>query len=161
MKKKIGLMLVGLLGLLGTGLIAQMAGDRGQTSIDLGGGKVSVEYGRPALSGRDVKSMLQPGMEWRMGSNAATTLDTNIDLKFGSKTVAKGKYVVKAKFVEDGKWFLLVLDDDKTVAEIPMTVGTNASSVESVTIKLEKQGAGGKLTVSWGTLNVAATFQKA
>jgi hypothetical protein len=159
--KRIGLMFVGVLGLLATGLMAQMPGDRGQSSVELGGGKVSVEYGRPALSGRDVKSMLQPGMEWRMGSNAATTLDTNIDLKFGSKTVAKGKYVLKAKFVEEGKWLLLVIDDDKTVAEVPMTAGTNASSVESVTIKLEKQGAGGELTVSWGTLNIAATFQKA
>lgn len=158
--KRIGLMLAGF-GLLTTGVIAQMAGDRGQTSLELSGGKVSVEYGRPALAGRDVKSMIQPGMEWRMGSNAATTLDTNIDLKFGSKTVAKGKYVLKAKFIEEGKWTLLVIEDEKTVAEVPMTLGTNATPVESVTIKLEKQGAGGKLTVSWGTLNVAATFQKA
>ena len=158
--KRIGLMLAGF-GLLATGLMAQMTGDRGQTSLDLNGGKVSVEYGRPALAGRDVKSMLQPGMEWRMGSNAATTLDTNVDLKFGNKTVAKGKYVLKAKFVEEGKWLLLVTEDEKPVAEVPMTLGTNATPVENVTIKLEKQGTGGKLTVSWGTLNVAATFQKA
>jgi DUF2911 family protein len=105
--------------------------------------------------------MLQPGMEWRMGSNAATTLDTNIDLKFASKTVAKGKYVLKAKFVEEGKWLLLVTEDEKTVAEVPMTQGSNSSPVELVTIKLEKQGAGAKLTVSWGSLNVSATFQNA
>ncbi|HEU0007964.1 MAG TPA: DUF2911 domain-containing protein, partial [Terriglobia bacterium] len=158
--KRIGLMLAGF-GLLGTGLMAQMTGDRGETSLELGGGKVSVEYGRPALAGRDVKSMLQPGMEWRMGSNAATTLNTNVDLKFGNKTITKGKYVLKAKFVEEGKWLLLVTEDDKTLAEIPMTTGTNASPVENVTIKLEKQGPGGKLTVSWGTLHVAAAFQKA
>ena len=158
--KRIGLMLAGF-GLLATGLMAQMTGDRGQTSLDLNGGKVTVEYGRPALAGRDVKSMLQPGMEWRMGSNAATTLDTNIDLKFGNKTVTKGKYVLKAKFVEEGKWLLLVAEDEKTLAEIPMTTGTNTSPVENVTIKLEKEGTGGKLTVSWGTLNVATSFQKA
>ena len=156
--KKIAVMLAGL-GLLATGLMAQMEGDRGQTSLELSGGKVSIEYGRPSLAGRDVKSMLQPGLEWRMGSNAATTLDTNIDLKFGSKTVAKGKYVLKAKFVEEGKWFLLVTEDEKTLAEVPMTTGVNTSPVEKVTIKLEKQGSGGKLTVSWGTLNVATTFQ--
>ncbi|MSO23977.1 MAG: DUF2911 domain-containing protein [Acidobacteria bacterium] len=158
--KTMGLMLAGF-GLVATALMAQMTGDRGQTSLDLSGGKVSVEYGRPALAGRDVKSMLQPGMEWRMGSNAATTLDTNIDLKFWNKTVAKGKYVLKARFVEEGKWLLLVTEDAKLVAEVPLTIGPNASPVENVTIKLEKQGTGGKLTVSWGTLNVAATFQKA
>ena len=158
--KRIGLILTAS-GILVTGLMAQMAGDRGQTSLELNGGKVSIEYGRPALAGRDVKSMLQPGMEWRMGSNAATTLDTNIDLKFGNKTVAKGKYVLKAKFVEEGKWLLLVTEDEKTVAEVPMTQGSNSSPVELVTIKLEKQGAGAKLTVSWGSLNVSATFQNA
>ena len=119
--KRIGLMLAGF-GLLATVLMAQMAGDRGQTSLELNGGKVSIEYGRPALAGRDVKSMLQPGMEWRMGSNAATTLDTNVDLKFGNKTVAKGKYVLKAKFVEEGKWLLLVTEDEKTLVEVPMTL---------------------------------------
>ena len=158
--KRIGLLLAGF-GLLTTGLMAQVSGDRGQTSLELNGGKVSIEYGRPALAGRDVKAMLQPGMEWRMGSNAATTLDTNVDLKFGNKTLPKGKYVLKAKFVEEGKWLLLVTEDEKTLIEAPMTLGTNASPVENVTIKLEKQGTGGKLTVSWGTLNVAATFQKA
>jgi DUF2911 family protein len=158
--KRIGLILAAI-GILATRMMAQMPGDRGQTSIELSGGKVSIEYGRPALAGRDVKSMLQPGMEWRMGSNAATTLDTNIDLKFASKTVAKGKYVLKAKFVEEGKWLLLVTEDEKTVAEVPMTQGSNSSPVELVTIKLEKQGAGAKLTVSWGSLNVSATFQNA
>jgi len=158
--KTIGLMLAGL-GMLASGLMAQMSGDRGETSVELGGGKVSIEYGRPALAGRDVKSMLQPGMEWRMGSNAATSLDTSVDLKFGNKTVPKGKYVLKAKFIEEGKWLLLLNEDDKSVAEVPMTLGTNASPVENVTIKLEKQGAGGKLTVAWGTLNIATTFQKA
>ena len=81
--KRIGLILAAI-GILATCMSAQMPGDRGQTSLELSGGKVSIEYGRPALAGRDVKSMLQPGMEWRMGSNASTTLDTNIDLKFAN-----------------------------------------------------------------------------
>lgn len=159
--KKVGLMVAGL-GLTAMGILAQqMAGDRGQATLDLGGGKVSVEYGRPALAGRDVKAMLQPGMEWRLGSNAATTLTTDANLKFGTKTVAKGKYVLKAKFIEEGKWSLLILDEEeKAVAEVPMKAGTNAKPVEQVTIALEKEGSGGKLTVSWGTLNVSTSFQK-
>ena len=39
--KRIGLMLAGI-GLLATMLLAQMAGDRGQTSLELSGGKVSI-----------------------------------------------------------------------------------------------------------------------
>jgi hypothetical protein len=159
--RKIGLS-VGTLGLWVVGIFGQqMAGDRGETTLTLDGGKVTVEYGRPVLAGRDVKAMLQPGMEWRMGSNSATTLTTDVSLKFGNKSVPKGKYVLKAKFVEEGKWLLLIQQDEKTIAEVPLTVGNNAKSVEQVTISLEKQGVGGKLTVAWGTLNVSTPFQKA
>ncbi len=159
--RKVGLIVVAL-GLSVAGIFAQeMAGDRGQATLDLGGGKVTVEYGRPALAGRDVKAMLQPGMEWRMGSNAATTLTTDVDLKFNDKALAKGKYILKAKLIEEGKWSLLTLgEDEKVAAEVPMKVGSNAKPVEQVTITLGKEGNGGKLTVSWGTLNVAASFQR-
>ena len=158
--KRIGLILLSL-GMIATAVFAQMAGDRGETAVELGGGKVSVEYGRPALAGRDLKAMIQPGMEWRMGSNAATTLTTDVDLKFGSKVVSKGKYVLKAKLMEEGKWQLLIVKEKSTVAEVQLTEGSNPSPVEKVTIALDKQGDGGKFTLSWGSLNISTVFQKA
>jgi Protein of unknown function (DUF2911) len=158
--KRIGLIVAGV-GLAVAGIFAQGAEDRGEAVLDLGPGKVSVEYGRPSLGGRDIKAMIQPGMEWRMGSNAATTLTTDVDLKFGNKVVTKGKYVLKAKFIEEGKWHLLVVKEKDTVAEVPMTEGTNASLVEKMTINLDKQGNGGKLNLLWGNLNISAAFQKA
>jgi hypothetical protein len=158
--KKIGLIAIGF-GLVITGVFAQMAGDRGEAVLDVTGGKVSVEYGRPALAGRDIKAMIQPGMEWRMGSNAATTLTTDVDLKFGSKVVGKGKYVLKAKFVEEGKWHLLIVKDQATVAEVPLTLGSNTSPAEKVTINLEKQGSGAVFILSWGNLKLSTPFQKA
>ena len=40
--------------------------DRGQAELALDGGKVSVEYGRPTLRGRNIEALIQPGDEWRM-----------------------------------------------------------------------------------------------
>ena len=158
--KKIVLILTAL-GLVAAEILAQTAAGRGEAVLDLDGGKVSVEYGRPSLGGRDVKAMIEPGMEWRMGADAATTLTTDVDLKFGNKVVPKGKYVLRAKFVEEGKWRLLIVQDKATVAEVPLTLGNNASAVEKLTIALDKQGSGGKFALSWGNLNISTLFQKA
>ncbi|MEW5979906.1 MAG: DUF2911 domain-containing protein [Acidobacteriota bacterium] len=139
-----------------------MAGERGEATLDLGGAKVTVEYGRPELKGRDPESLISPGDEWRMGSNAATTLSTDADLKFGDKLVPKGKYVLRAKFVEKGTWHLKILKEDKSVvAEIPLKYHQASTSEELVTVKLEKQGSGGKFTLQWGKLTISANFQKA
>lgn len=163
---------------------AEAPKDRGEASLNIGDGKVSIDYGRPAVAGRDITKMIEPGMEWRMGSNAPTTLSSNIDLKFGDKTVPKGKYVLKAKLIEAGKWHLMIYKEKDLVAEVPLTLGKNPQTVELVTIKLEKtevpmelekdpknsqkltvkgmgNGGAGKFILEWGTLNLSTTFQKA
>jgi hypothetical protein len=163
---------------------AEAPKDRGEASLKLGDGKVSVDYGRPAVAGRDITKMIEPGTEWRMGSNAPTTLNSDIDLTFGEKTVSKGKYVLKAKLIEAGKWHLMIYKEKELIAEVPLTLGKNSQPVEMVTIKLEKaevpieleknpknsqkltikggkEGNGGKFILEWGTLNLSTTFQKA
>jgi hypothetical protein len=137
------------------------AQDRGEASLTLAAGKVSVDYGRPSLKGRDINTMISPGQEWRMGSNAPTTLTSDVDLKFGDKLVKKGKYVLLAKLVEKDKWCLLIKDGDTVVAEVPLTYAKAMSSEEQVTIKLEKQGDGGKFLLQWGTFTVTTSFKKA
>ena len=161
--KRIGwiMLLLGLAALVVMAQEKQAPSDRGEATLAIGGDKVTVEYGRPALNGRDLDKMLAPGMEWRMGSNAPTTLSTDVDLKFGDKVVSKGKYVLKAKFLEAGKWNLMIYTEKTAVAEVPLTTGKNASSVELVTVKLEKQGSGGKFTLEWGGMSISAVFQKA
>ena len=162
---------------------AEAPKDRGESSLKLGDGKVSVDYGRPAVAGRNITKMIEPGMEWRMGSNAPTTLSSDINLKFGDKTVPKGKYVLKAKLIEAGKWHLMIYKEKDLVAEVPLTQGKNSQPVELVTIRLEKtetplsleknpknsqkltvkgmeNDEGGKFTLEWGTLNLSTTFQK-
>lgn len=136
------------------------AQDRGEATLTLGTGKLSVDYGRPSLQGRDINSLIAPGQEWRMGSNAPTTLTTDVDLKFGDNLVKKGKYVLRAKLVEKEKWHLLIKQDDTVVAEVPLTYSQAASPEEQVTIKLEKQGEGGKFILQWGTFTASTSFKK-
>ncbi len=158
MKKPILVMMLLLLAILPVS--AQMQGDRGEATLKVGAGEVSVDYGRPALKGRDINSMISPGEEWRMGSNAPTTLTTDVDLKFGDKSVQKGKYVLKAKLVEKGKWQLMIYKGDTAVAEVPLSSQKASNLEEMVSIKLEKQGDGGKLIIQWGDFSASTGFTK-
>ena len=138
------------------------AQDRGQAELAMdGGGKVAVEYGRPTLRGRNIEALIQPGDEWRLGSNTATTLTTDTPLKFGDKVIAAGKYVLKAKLVEAQKWHLLIeTQDQTTVAEVPLELQRLDNATEALTINLEKKEKGGRMVVVWGNLSLSTDFQK-
>jgi hypothetical protein len=137
-------------------------GDRGHAILQLDSNKIEVEYGRPDLKGRNPEELLKPGQVWRMGSDAATTLSTQASLKLGDKVIPAGKYVLKAKFVEPQKWLLLVETEAKSqVAEVPFVFEKLGSSVEHLTMDLEKRDKGGRLVVKWGLLSLAADFQPA
>jgi hypothetical protein len=159
--KKIFLGIIAL-GALVLGILAQSPNKRGEASLSIDGGKVSIDYGSPALKGRDIESLIAPGEEWRMGADLPTTLSTDVSLKFGNKVVSKGKYVLRAKLVAKEKWHLLIQKEDKSiVAEIPLNYQKSASPIEELTIKLEKQGSGGKFILEWGKFSISTEFQKA
>ncbi|MBI4445876.1 MAG: DUF2911 domain-containing protein [Acidobacteria bacterium] len=148
---------------------AQQRGPRGNTEIKLGGKKIAIEYGRPALRGRDMLSRIKPGDTWRMGLDEATSLQTETDLHFGAVKVPKGSYTLFAKNMGPGQWALLVnsatgiwgtdYDEKKNIAAIPLeTVATN-SSVEQLTIDLKAlNDRAGEFSMSWGTLSVRTGF---
>lgn len=82
----------------------------GKAELTLNGKKVAVTFGRPSTDGPGYKRMEQgipDGFEWRMGRNEATQLDTDVDLKFGDKTVPAGTYGLWAKRRGDG-WDLVI-----------------------------------------------------
>jgi hypothetical protein len=141
---------------------AQPSSDRGEAVLQMEGGKVSVEYGRPALKGRELEKLISPGQEWRMGSNAATTLTTDVDLRFGDKVIPKGKYILKAKADDQQNWYLLVdAEDQPRVAEIPLNLQKVDTPVEIMTIDLVKKGDGGTFVLRWGNLSLSTDFERA
>src|SRR5437773_12395824 len=104
--KKIFLGIIAL-GVFAAGILAQSPNKRGEASLSIDGGKVSIDYGSPTLKGRDIESLIAPGEEWRMGADAATTLSTDGSLKFGNKVEMQGKYVRRVKLVAKEKGHLL------------------------------------------------------
>src|SRR5512134_441206 len=87
---------------------AQAQGERGKAEMKAGSGAITVDYGRPALKGRDMLAQLNEGAVWRMGRNEATVLTTPVDLAFGTTRIAKGAYSLWLK--KAGEAFQLVFN---------------------------------------------------
>lgn len=139
------------------------AAPRGEAKLELGGKKITITYGRPSTAGPGYKSMqtqMKDGFIWRMGSNQATKIVSETDLKFGDVTVKAGSYSLWAKRVGNG-WHLLFhpkadvwgmpAQKDGFVAEVPMQSAKAAKDAELVTIELAKDGDGGVLKLLWGS----------
>ncbi|GAB4230194.1 MAG: hypothetical protein Kow00109_01800 [Acidobacteriota bacterium] len=98
------------------GMAAGIAGaaDRGSASIQLGAGKVSIDYGRPALKGRTVAQLLAQlpaDRMWRAGADRVTILETTVPLEIAGKIVPAGKYSVYVHCGEDNVYSLVLNKD--------------------------------------------------
>ena len=143
---------------------------RGQAEMKAGDSAITVDYGQPALKGRDMLSQLQVGgRAWRMGNNMASVLTSPVDLTFGSATVPKGAYSLWLKRTgeeefelvfntQTGQWGMQH-DASKDAHSIPMKKETLSSSVEVFTIVLNEAPGGGVLALSWGTVKLTAEFK--
>lgn len=140
----------------------------GTASAKIGGGEVKVDYVGPSAMGRDVMTLLTPGSYWRMGADKATTLTTDVDLKFGGAVVPKGSYKLVAHLSADNKWSLVVAEDigsgskpTKVIAQAPGTISKIDAVAENMTIKLEAAGAKAKFVLDWGNARLTAEFTAA
>ncbi len=95
---------------------------RGAASATVGGKKVAIDYGRPALKGRNMGELLKqlpPDRIWRAGENDVTTISSEADLMIGGKKVAAGKYSVYVHAPDAGDWSL-ILNSDPGIALIKL-----------------------------------------
>jgi hypothetical protein len=137
-------------------------GDRGTASATVKGKKISIDYGRPELKGRDLLSLAPVGTVWRFGKNQATQIDTAAELDVAGTKVAPGKYTLWAKKVSDTEWHLcfhpktgiwgLPVMKEGYVAELPLKQATAGSSVELFTVSLTDNKGKAGVKVEWGTL---------
>jgi hypothetical protein len=135
--------------------------ERGEAKATLAGKTVRIEYGRPALQGRDMLGQAQIGQPWRMGADAATTLKTEADLQLGSLAVPKGEYVLTATKVAADKWELNLAkaaDDKATLGSAPLTAEKTTDSVETFTIELAGKANTGEFRMKWGTTVLRTSF---
>ncbi len=137
-----------------------------QTTV--AGAKVSVNYGRPHVRGREIFGGVVPWNQvWRTGANAATGFTTSRDLELGGVAVPAGSYTLFTLPAPDG-WQLIVnrqtgqwgteYDPAQDLARIPLRVEELAQPVEAFTISVEPQGAGGVLALAWAETRASVPF---
>jgi len=87
---------------------------RGSAVTTLGTNKITIDYGRPALKGRDLNVLmndLPADRMWRAGENEVTTFTTEAPVSIGGKTVPAGKYSLYVHAGEKGAWALVLNRD--------------------------------------------------
>ena len=139
---------------------------RGTSILHLRGEAISVEYGRPSLSGRTVDELLgklPPGGIWRLGADTSTTFKTEIDLTFGEDcasdaatrwqcppvTIPAGEYSIWMQRQGGNSWKLLfdkqhgqsgepAADASECFASVPLFVSGahDGNPIETVMITL-------------------------
>ena len=142
-----------------SGAPAGPASTRDTVQATVGAARLWIDYGRPALRGRNVwvNGVLGDTL-WRTGANAATQLRSDVDLVVGGATVPAGTYTLWTSATPSG--YRLVInrqagndyDASRDLVRVPLHESSVQAPVERFTIGVEPQGAGGaQLTLTWGT----------
>jgi hypothetical protein len=147
------------------GLSAQFrASEPGSVSQTIDGTKITVEFSRPQIRGRDslFGKVVTWGEVWTPGANWATTLEVSRDVKLNGHPVAQGKYSVWMVVRPAADW-TLVLDPrfrrfhmnppDSTPEQIRFAVRPEARpSLETLTWWFPvNRPTGTTLAMQWGT----------
>ncbi len=157
---------------------------RASTAISVGGAggggpMISIDYGQPHASGREVFGTLVPlDSVWRAGANRATQLTTDVPLTIGGTKLAPGSYTL-ALYASKTQPRLVINSRTRQwgipysatgeIARVPMRVRTLTEAVETFTIALvpnaTRPGLGappapgtGVLTMTWGTMQFSVDF---
>jgi hypothetical protein len=140
--------------------------ERGSVKATVSGAHISIDYGRPALRGRDMLAQIKPGEVWRIGANAPTTLESDKELNFSGTIVPKGKHILLAHLVEPGKWTLVFssksafdYEPSAKIAEVPLRLEDTSDSAELVTLTLTDKDGTGVLEIAWGKMRLSASFK--
>jgi len=150
---------------LAVGDVRAHGNEHGEAKATIGNAKVTISYNRPALKGRDLTKMIQPGDLWRLGADIPTTIESDADLDFGGTRVPQGKHILLARYVEPGKWTLVVSSKDRfhyepsaRIAEEPMEFENGKDPTDALTIQLSNKGGRGVIEIAWGTLRLVGAF---
>jgi hypothetical protein len=141
---------------------------RGAAEATVKGQKISIDYGKPALKGRDLLAQAPEGMVWRLGMNEATHITSTGDLVVGGKELKAGKYTLWVRKTGADTWTLAF--HPKTgvwgapalkegfVAETPLKLEKAADSAEELVIALGDKGGDAAIKIHWGTALLTGTF---
>ncbi len=133
----------------------------------IGAAAVVIDYGRPAVRGRNVFSRGVLGDTiWRTGANAATQLSTTRDLIVGGDTLRAGAYSLWMRVSPDDSSYRLIFNTqtgqwgtehhpDRDVLSVPLSRSALSSDVERLTIRLASGQRSSQFRLEWA--NTALT----
>ncbi len=153
---------------LAVALMGHAQSPRGKAEATIDGTKISVDYGRPGLKGRDMMGEAPVGTVWRMGADQATTFRTDADLDFAGLVIPKGAFSLFAKRVDEKNWVLLFNeqtgqwgnqhDPAMDLGEVPLVWENQSSITEQFTIEIASTDDGGELKMLWGNHLLKTSF---
>jgi prepilin-type processing-associated H-X9-DG protein len=142
---------------------------RDTVTATVGNAHVWIDYGRPALRGRNVwtNGVLGDTL-WRTGANAATQLRSDVDLVVGGAVVPAGTYTLWTAATANGYRLVInkqfgqwgtAYDPKRDLVRVPLRESSVGEPVERFTIAIQPQGTqGGILTLTWGTKQLSVPF---
>ena len=165
-----------MFGLFGSAVISRgQEGERRKSphetvSVDLGGKKISITYGRPSLKGRHLGDSMAPyNKVWRLGADEATKLTVDQATSIGpSLSLQPGSYSLFA-IPQAKKWTIIVnktadqwgafnYSEAQDVGRFDLDVKPTAT-VEEFTISLKKTSANkAALSMAWDKAMVSTTL---
>jgi hypothetical protein len=142
-------------------------------SIDIGGHKITITYGRPYLKGRKMIGGHEPyGKVWRTGADEATTIETDAALDINGLHVPKGKYALFTLF-DANSWTLIInktanqwgafsYKEADDLGRVKMNVSHPSAPVEQFTITLTPAGGNGAtLKLAWENIEASVPVKLA
>ena len=141
--------------------------NRGKAEAIVKGKNISIDYGRPALQGRDMLGMARPGIVWRLGMDEATEIQTAATLVVAGKELKPGKYTLWAKKTGPSDWILAfhpmtgVWGDPPLesgfIAEMPLKLDKTPTSIEQLTINVADKAGDAAIMIRWGNAQLSGT----
>ena len=141
--------------------LAQYKSPHETTSVEAGGHKITITYGRPSLHGRKMIGEHEPyGKVWRTGADECSTIETDADLDINGLKVPQGKYGLFTIPAADAwtliisknakQWGAFSYKESEDLGRTKMHVTKLSSPVEEFTISMTPSGSDGfALKLAW------------
>ena len=157
--KKFFIALTGLAGLVS----AQSPG--AEASATIAGKPIMIKYSSPSVRGRQIfgdggvvsKDSTYP--VWRAGANAATTLQSGVNLEIAGLNVPAGAYTLYVLVKDPENWKLIVnkqtgqngdsYDASMDLGRVDMKMEKPSAPIEKLKYTLTASGNTGKLQLEW------------
>ncbi|HVZ82913.1 MAG TPA: DUF2911 domain-containing protein [Terracidiphilus sp.] len=134
----------------------------------IAGKTITIKYNSPRVKGREGHIFSKDGLishdphypVWRGGANAATTLETDTNLKIGNLSVPAGTYTLFVDISNPDEWTLIVnkktgewglaYDGTQDLGRVKMKMSKPAAMVEDLKYSIESTGGkSGEVTLAW------------